>query len=44
MKPKILLIGGGYCTSVIDVIEFENKYTIAGIIVLSIKKFLLNMM
>ncbi len=33
MKPKILLIGGGgHCISVIDVIELEDKYTIAGII------------
>ena len=33
MKPKILLIGGGgHCNSVIDVIEQEDKYTIAGII------------
>lgn len=33
MKKKILLIGGGgHCHSVIDVIELENKYTIAGII------------
>jgi len=32
-KPKILLIGGGgHCKSVIDVIELENKYEIAGII------------
>ncbi len=32
-KPKILLIGGGgHCKSVIDVIELEDKYTIAGII------------
>ena len=32
-KPKILLIGGGgHCHSVIDVIEQENKFTIAGII------------
>jgi len=32
-KPEILLIGGGgHCHSVIDVIEQENKYTIAGII------------
>lgn len=33
MKSKILLIGGGgHCKSVIDVIEQENKYEIAGII------------
>ncbi|KFL34228.1 MULTISPECIES: NeuD/PglB/VioB family sugar acetyltransferase [unclassified Sulfurospirillum] len=33
MKKKILLIGGGgHCKSVIDVIELENKYEIAGII------------
>ena len=33
MKPKILLIGGGgHCKSVIDVIEQENKFVIAGII------------
>ncbi len=33
MKPKILLIGGGgHCKSVIDVIELEDKYIIAGII------------
>jgi len=33
MKPKILLIGGGgHCRSVIDVIEQENRFTIAGII------------
>ncbi len=32
-KPKILLIGGGgHCKAVIDVIEAENKYRIAGII------------
>ena len=32
-KEKILLIGGGgHCNSVIDVIELENKYIIAGII------------
>jgi len=32
-KPEILLIGGGgHCHSVIDVIEQENKFTIAGII------------
>jgi len=33
MKKQILLIGGGgHCRSVIDVIEQENKYEIAGII------------
>jgi len=33
MKENILLIGGGgHCKSVIDIIELENKYTIAGII------------
>ncbi|MDQ7060734.1 MAG: NeuD/PglB/VioB family sugar acetyltransferase [Sulfurimonas sp.] len=33
LQPKILLIGGGgHCKSVIDVIESEGKYTIAGII------------
>ena len=32
-KPDVLLIGGGgHCHSVIDVIEQEDKYTIAGII------------
>ena len=32
-NPQILLIGGGgHCRSVIDVIELEGKYTIAGII------------
>jgi len=32
-KPKILLIGGGgHCKSVIDIIEQEDRYTIAGII------------
>ena len=32
-KENILLIGGGgHCHSVIDVIELENKYEIAGII------------
>ncbi len=32
-KPEIILIGGGgHCKSVIDVIEAENKYKIAGII------------
>ena len=33
LKPKIILIGGGgHCKSVIDVIESESKYEIAGII------------
>ena len=33
IKPEILLIGGGgHCHSVIDVIEQEGKYTIAGIV------------
>lgn len=33
MKKEILLIGGGgHCRSVIDVIELENKYTIAGVV------------
>jgi len=33
MKPHILLIGGGgHCKSVIDVIEAEGSFTIAGII------------
>ncbi len=33
MKEQILLIGGsGHCHAVIDVIELENKYDIAGII------------
>lgn len=33
MKKEILLIGGGgHCKSVIDVIELEDKYQIAGII------------
>lgn len=33
MKPKILLIGGGgHCKSVIDVIEEEGSFEIAGII------------
>ncbi|AFV98025.1 acetyl transferase [Candidatus Sulfuricurvum sp. RIFRC-1] len=33
MKPKILLIGGGgHCKSVIDVIEMEGSFSIAGII------------
>ncbi len=32
-KPNIILIGGGgHCKACIDVIEQENKYTIAGII------------
>ena len=33
MKPQLLLVGGGgHCKSVIDVIEQENQYIIAGII------------
>jgi sugar O-acyltransferase (sialic acid O-acetyltransferase NeuD family) len=33
MKSEIILVGGGgHCKSVIDVIELENKYKIAGII------------
>ena len=37
-KPKIILIGGrGHCKAVIDVIENENKYEIAGIVDLSKK-------
>jgi sugar O-acyltransferase (sialic acid O-acetyltransferase NeuD family) len=33
MKPKLILIGGGgHCKSCIDVIEQENKFTIAGIV------------
>lgn len=33
MKEKIVLIGGGgHCSSVIDVIEQENKYEIIGIV------------
>lgn len=33
MKEKILLVGGGgHCRAVIDVIEAEDKYSIAGII------------
>lgn len=32
MKKIILIGGGGHCASVIDVIEQENKFTIAGII------------
>ena len=33
MNPEILLIGGGgHCKSVIDVIEQEDKYQIAGIV------------
>ncbi len=34
MKPEIILIGGGgHCRSVIDVIELEDTYKIAGIVV-----------
>ena len=32
MQEIILIGGGGHCKSVIDVLEQENKYTIAGII------------
>jgi FlaA1/EpsC-like NDP-sugar epimerase len=33
MKPQILLVGGGgHCRSVIDVIELEDKFSIAGIV------------
>lgn len=33
MKPEIILIGGGgHCQSVIDVIELENRFIIAGIV------------
>ena len=33
MKPGLILIGGGgHCASCIDVIEQENKFTIAGIV------------
>jgi len=32
MREIILIGGGGHCKSVIDVIEQENKFTIAGII------------
>lgn len=33
MKPEIILIGGGgHCKSVIDVLEQENRYKIAGIV------------
>jgi len=32
MKQILLIGGGGHCRSVIDVIELENKFTIAGII------------
>jgi len=32
-KPEIILIGGGgHCKAIIDIIEIENKYKIAGII------------
>ncbi len=38
-RPKIILIGGGgHCKSVIDVIEQENKFEVAGIIDLKHKK------
>ncbi|MCE3229922.1 MAG: acetyltransferase [Bacteroidetes bacterium] len=32
MKKLILIGGGGHCKSAIDVVETENKYTIAGIL------------
>lgn len=32
MKDILLIGGGGHCTAVIDVIELENKYNIAGIV------------
>jgi len=32
MKEILLIGGGGHCKSVVDVVEQENKYTIAGII------------
>jgi sugar O-acyltransferase (sialic acid O-acetyltransferase NeuD family) len=33
MKPNLILIGGGgHCASCIDVVEQENKFTIAGIV------------
>ncbi|MDP2782318.1 NeuD/PglB/VioB family sugar acetyltransferase [Devosia sp.] len=33
MKPELILIGGGgHCASCIDVIEQENKFTIAGFV------------
>ncbi len=33
LKPNIVLLGGGgHCTSVIDVVEQENKYNILGIL------------
>jgi len=32
MKEILLIGGGGHCKSIIDVIELENKFTIAGII------------
>lgn len=33
MKPEILLVGGGgHCRSIIDVIELEDRYVIAGIV------------
>lgn len=39
IKQDIILIGGGgHCRSVIDVIELENKYTIAGIVVNDLPK------
>lgn len=39
MNPEIILIGGGgHCKSVIDVIECENKFKIAGILDIPEKK------
>ena len=39
MKPEIILIGGGgHCRSVIDVIELENRFHIAGIVVNDLPK------
>ena len=32
MENILLIGGGGHCKSVIDVIELENKFTVAGII------------
>ena len=39
MKEIILIGGGGHCKSVIDVIEQENRFTIAGIIDKKLKSF-----
>ena len=39
MKPEIILVGGGgHCRSVIDVIEYENRFHIAGIVVNDLPK------